>query len=47
MVQVIAKTLIEKELDTSFEYGTESEPVKVKDKEGTVSEAGTLYIKEM
>ena len=45
VVQVLVKTLIEKELDTSFKDETESgvsETVKVKD-----SEAGTLDLKEM
>ena len=47
VVQVLVKTLIEKELDTSFEDETETEAVKVKDREGRVSEAGTLDMKEM
>ena len=47
VVQVLVKTLIEKELDTSFEDETEAEAVKVKDREGRVSEAEMLDMKEM
>ena len=47
VVQVLVKTLIKKELDTSFEDETEAEAVKVEDREGRASEAGTLDMKEM
>ena len=44
VVRVLVETLIEKELDTSFEDDTHTEAVEVKD---GVSEAGTLDMKEM